>query len=67
VTLGPAAGEWVEVVEGLNAADRLIAGGREGLRDAQRITVTGEEAPPAPPAHLPAGKPSRLMPPGKHG
>jgi RND family efflux transporter MFP subunit len=55
VQLGPAAGEWVEVVEGLNAADRLIASGRDGLRDGQRISVTGEEAPP--PA---ASKPSRL-------
>jgi multidrug efflux pump subunit AcrA (membrane-fusion protein) len=37
-------GDLVEVVEGLNAADKLIAGGREGLTDGQRIKVTGEDA-----------------------
>jgi RND family efflux transporter MFP subunit len=63
VKLGPAAGEWVEVADGLNAADRIIAGGREGLRDGQRITVTGEDTPPVA-ARTPAGKPSRLPPPG---
>jgi HlyD family secretion protein len=63
VKLGPAAGEWVEVAEGLNVADRVIAGGRDGLRDGQRITVTGEDAPPTTggqPAH---SAPSRLLPP----
>ncbi len=44
VKLGPVSGDFVEVVEGLNAADRLIAGGREGLREGERIVVTGEEA-----------------------
>jgi RND family efflux transporter MFP subunit len=44
VKLGPAVGELVEVVEGLTAADKLIGGGREGLRDGQRIAVTGEDA-----------------------
>ncbi len=44
VTPGQAEGDLVEVVEGLNAADKLIDGGREGLRDGQRIRVTGEEA-----------------------
>lgn len=44
VKLGPAAGtELVEVVEGLRPADRLIAGGREGLQDGQRVRVTGED------------------------
>ena len=33
----------VEVVEGLSPADKLIAGGREGLRDGDRITITGED------------------------
>lgn len=37
-------GELVEVVEGLNVASRLIVGGREGLRDGQRIRVVGEDA-----------------------
>jgi RND family efflux transporter MFP subunit len=64
VKLGPAAGDWVEVADGLNAADRVIAGGREGLRDGRRITVTGEDAPPAAASHPAAGKPSRLPPPG---
>jgi RND family efflux transporter MFP subunit len=45
IKLGMESGEWVEVVEGLQATDRLIAGDREGLRDGQRITVAGEEAP----------------------
>ncbi len=43
VKLGRAGGELVEVVEGLNAADRLISGGREGLRDGQRVQVTGDD------------------------
>jgi RND family efflux transporter MFP subunit len=43
VKLGAAAGELVEVVEGLNAADRLISGGRDGLREGQRVAVTGED------------------------
>jgi RND family efflux transporter MFP subunit len=44
VELGPPTGDLVEVVEGLAAGDRLIAGGREGLADGQRIAVTGEDA-----------------------
>jgi RND family efflux transporter MFP subunit len=44
VKLGVVSGEYVEVIEGLNPADRLIAGGREGLREGERIRVTGEEA-----------------------
>jgi multidrug efflux pump subunit AcrA (membrane-fusion protein) len=36
-------GELVEVTTGLTVADKLIAGGREGLSDAARIEVTGEE------------------------
>ncbi|MCI0459225.1 MAG: efflux RND transporter periplasmic adaptor subunit, partial [Gemmataceae bacterium] len=55
--LGAVSAELVEVVDGLNAGDRLIAGGREGLRDGERITVTGEDtslgATPAP--RTPAG------------
>src|SRR5262249_50325127 len=42
VELGPTEGELVEVLSGLNAADKLIAGGREGLVDGQRISVTAE-------------------------
>jgi RND family efflux transporter MFP subunit len=45
VKLGAATpGDLVEVTEGLNPADKLISGGREGLRDGQRIRVTGEDA-----------------------
>jgi HlyD family secretion protein len=47
VRLGSAgSGELVEVVEGLAPGDRLIAGGRDGLRDGERVTVTGEDASP---------------------
>jgi RND family efflux transporter MFP subunit len=45
IKVGPEmAGDLVEVVEGLRPGDRLISGGREGLRDGERITVTGEDA-----------------------
>jgi RND family efflux transporter MFP subunit len=37
-------GELVEVTDGLNPADKLISGGREGLKDGHRITITGEDA-----------------------
>jgi hypothetical protein len=44
VKLGPGTlGDLVEVAEGLNAADKVIAGGREGLTDGQRINITGQE------------------------
>lgn len=36
-------GDLVEVLEGLNEVDKLIVGGREGLKDGERITVTGED------------------------
>ena len=35
--------ELVEVIEGLNPTDKLISGGREGLADGDRITITGED------------------------
>jgi HlyD family secretion protein len=45
VKLGSASGtDLVEVIHGLHPADRLIAGGREGLRDGQRIRITGEDS-----------------------
>ncbi len=51
VKLGPAGSEGlVEVLEGLNATDKIIASGRDGLNDGARITVTGEERTPAAPA-----------------
>jgi RND family efflux transporter MFP subunit len=59
IKLGGSAGELVEVIEGLNPTDKLIAGGREGLRDGQRIRVVGEETT-AVPAGEAGPKPSRL-------
>jgi RND family efflux transporter MFP subunit len=44
VQLGVTSGEFVEVSAGLTPADRLISGGREGLRDGDRIRVTGEDS-----------------------
>jgi multidrug efflux pump subunit AcrA (membrane-fusion protein) len=38
-----AAGDLVEVAEGLTPTDRLISGGREVLSDGDRITITGED------------------------
>ena len=40
VKLGRPSGDFVEVVQGLNPADRLILDGRQGLSDGERITVT---------------------------
>jgi HlyD family secretion protein len=39
VKLGRSSGDFIEVVQGLNPADRLIFDGREGLSDGQRIAV----------------------------
>jgi len=36
-------GDLVEVLEGLTELDKLIVGGREGLKAGERITVTGED------------------------
>jgi multidrug efflux pump subunit AcrA (membrane-fusion protein) len=63
VKLGPALGDLIEVVDGLNPGDRLIAVGREGLRDGERIAVTAEEAPAAATVGpAPASHPARLQP-----
>src|SRR5262249_35470938 len=44
VKLRPAGGgAWGEGIGGLNAADKLIPGDREGLHDGQRIRITGED------------------------
>ena len=40
IKLGRPSGDFVEVLQGLNPADRLIADGRQGLGDGQRIAVT---------------------------
>ena len=45
VALGKAGtDQLVEVVEGLNAMDKLVAGGREGLKQGERITIAGEDS-----------------------
>lgn len=45
VTIGKAGtDQLVEVIEGLNAMDKLVAGGREGLVHGDRITVAGEDS-----------------------
>ncbi len=53
--------ELIEVVEGLTAADKLIAGGREGLQDGTRIKITGEDTTLGVAAHhvTAAAKPSQ--------
>lgn len=43
VQTGQPSGDLVEVTSGLNPTDRLIVGGREGLRNADRVRVTGED------------------------
>jgi multidrug efflux pump subunit AcrA (membrane-fusion protein) len=43
VQLGANNGDFVEIVSGLTAGDRLISGERDGLRDGQRIRVAGED------------------------
>ncbi|MFH5806677.1 efflux RND transporter periplasmic adaptor subunit [Alienimonas sp. DA493] len=45
VTLGEAGTEeLIEVTDGLRPTDKLIAAGREGLEDGDRIEITGEES-----------------------
>jgi len=44
VKLGRSNGDFVEVIQGLNAADRLIVDGRGGLSDGQRIDVAFADA-----------------------
>jgi hypothetical protein len=36
--------ELIEVVDGLTATDKLIVGGREGLEEGTRITISGDDA-----------------------
>ena len=44
IALGKAGrGELVEVATGLTPTDKLIAGGRDGLTEGDRITVTGQD------------------------
>jgi hypothetical protein len=39
--------DWVQIISGLNVGDALIVE-QQGLRDGQRIRVTGEAANPTP-------------------
>jgi RND family efflux transporter MFP subunit len=43
VKLGSSTGDLILVLDGLNSSDKLIASGRDGLRDGMRIRVTGED------------------------
>jgi len=43
VEVGLTSGERVEVLSGLSPQDRLIVGGREGLKDGTRVRVAGED------------------------
>jgi RND family efflux transporter MFP subunit len=53
--------ELVEVVEGLNVADKLIVTGRDGLADGQRIKITGEDASLATTAGGVGPRPAKLQ------
>lgn len=43
VRLGGTIGELVEVLWGLSSSDKVIASGREGLREGDRVRITGED------------------------
>jgi RND family efflux transporter MFP subunit len=61
--------DLVEVVEGLNAADKLIVSGRDGLEDGQRIKVTGEDTSLGTSGAVSSPKPAKLqrLPPAGGG
>lgn len=60
--------ELIEVVAGLTATDKLIAGGREGLDEGSRIKVTGDDATLGLPAHrVTTAAKSLPTPPGAVG
>lgn len=65
VKLGMTSGELVEVTDGLSPADKLIAGGRQGLSDGARISVVGEENDHAAVKTRPEQRPARLHGPGE--
>lgn len=62
VTLGPAVqNDLVEVTAGLSVGDRVIASGRESVKDRERIEIRGEESTPVTTSSSKAAvKPSRL-------
>src|SRR5262249_44622759 len=60
IQLGPGKqGDLVEVVQGLTAADKLIAGGREGLTNGQRISVAEDTTSLETSGRQEPGKPER--------
>ena len=64
VKLGQTSGDLVEITEGLNPADKVIAGGRHDLQDGQRIHVASEERDAAAPLNqAPGVRPKRLSNP----
>jgi multidrug efflux pump subunit AcrA (membrane-fusion protein) len=67
IKTGMTSGDLVEILDGLTPADRLIASGREGLREGRRVVVTSEDTSlgiTARAAASSAGTPSRLGPGG---
>jgi RND family efflux transporter MFP subunit len=53
-------GDLIEVADGLTPADKLIAGGREGLTDGQRISISAEEGGLETPSRESVTTPARL-------
>jgi len=63
-------GDLVEILEGLTDTDKLIVGGREGLEDGERITVTAEDTTQGVEMTVqrgPSKKIRRIMPAGDAG
>jgi multidrug efflux pump subunit AcrA (membrane-fusion protein) len=60
IKVGRQAGELVEVVDGLSPADKLIAGGRDGLKDGSRIRIAGEDSLASIGTQGGSARPSRL-------
>jgi HlyD family secretion protein len=67
-------GDLIEIVDGLTAADKLIVSGRDGMRDGQRVRITGEDQTLGMTKRDPASKAPRMSrlpvpdnaPKGKH-
>jgi len=63
-------GDLVEILEGLADTDKLIVGGREGLKDGERIVVTAEDTTQGVEMTVqrgPSKKIRRIMPAGDAG
>jgi len=61
VTLGRPSGDFIEVLQGLNPADRLIVDGRAGLSDGQRITISQADSGISSAREAGGIRPKRLM------